>query len=181
MAMFEKHKSGKQDSLSPQESKVTPPAPSMGATTASAASKVAMIGQGISVSGDVTANSNLKVEGLIEGRSVQSSQDVEVSEMGKVTANVMAKVVKIAGEVSGDIAGSEKVMISRTGRVQGNIVSPRVQLEDGAVFRGSIDMNPATPAAEKKDAPAAPAASGKSKAAPAGSPRKEPNLTLKSG
>ncbi len=145
-----------------------------------------MIGQGIGISGDVTADSNLKVEGLIEGRGVQSSHDVEISEMGKVTANIMAKVVKIAGEVTGDIAGSEKVLISRTGRVQGNIVSPRVQLEDGAIFRGSIDMNPAKPAAskpaaEKKVVKAPAAEPAQAKAAAAGAARKDPGLTLKSG
>ncbi|MBV1904704.1 MAG: polymer-forming cytoskeletal protein, partial [Pseudomonadales bacterium] len=61
---------------------------------------------------------------------------------GKVTADIMAKVVKIEGEVTGDIAGDEKVVISSTGRVRGNIVAPRMTLEDGAKFKGSIDMDP---------------------------------------
>jgi cytoskeletal protein CcmA (bactofilin family) len=98
-----------------------------------------------------------------------------------VVGNISAKAVKIAGEVTGDIVGSEKVLISKTGRVQGNIVAPRVQLEDGALFRGSIDMNPVAPAETKAEArseirPAAP----KSPVLDA-SARKEPGLTLKSG
>jgi len=147
-----------------------------------------MIGPGITISGDVSADTNLKVEGRVQGRSIQGAMDVEIGESGKVVANIMAKFVKVAGEVSGDIAGSEKVMITKTGRVQGNVVAPRVQLEDGALFRGSIEMNP-TPAVEKK--PAATAAETKvrsSKTAPvqgtptpSGSARKEPGLTLKSG
>jgi cytoskeletal protein CcmA (bactofilin family) len=156
-----------------------------------------MIGQGISIAGDVKADSSLKVEGRIEGRSVQCSGEVEIAESGHVTANIIAKTVKVSGDVSGDIGGSEKVLITKTGRVQGNIIAPRVQLEDGALFRGSIDMNPAQTAGADKPAQAKP-----SSARPAGSDnrqesasaaakqgtsaisetaRKEPSLNLKSG
>ena len=166
------------------------PSPSAPPTT-SAPSKVAMVGDGISITGDVNANSNLKVEGRIEGRAVSSSQDIEVAESGVIKASITAKVVRIAGAVAGDISGSEKVVISKSGRVQGNIVAPRVQLDDGALFRGSIDMNPAEPAQASKPAAAKPAAEAK-QASPAPKPaqgnkpgaagaKKEPGLTLKSG
>ncbi|MCB1844788.1 MAG: polymer-forming cytoskeletal protein, partial [Halioglobus sp.] len=65
-----------------------------------------------------------------------------VGESGRVTADITARVVKIEGEVTGDITGSEKVVIARSGNVRGNIVAPRVTLEDGAIFKGSIDMDP---------------------------------------
>ena len=118
--------------------------------------KVAMIGQGITIAGDITADTDLKVDGHVQGRVIQSTKCVEIGESGQVAANIKANVVKIGGEVSGDIAGVEKVTITRTGRVQGNVIAPRVVLEDGSLFRGSIEMNPA-PAAEKKAAPAKPA------------------------
>jgi cytoskeletal protein CcmA (bactofilin family) len=149
-----------------------------------------MIGPGIRINGDVSADSNLRIDGHIEGRSIESTHDVEISESGKVTASVSAKVVKIAGTVNGDIAGSEKVLISRSGRVQGNIVAPRVQLEDGALFRGSIDMTPedsaASARAEKQSRPAGEAGTrptvvtdqGKAASGPS---RKDAELTLKSG
>lgn len=187
MAMFEKHKIDKHDTPSNQEPKLSQPAPSATVPTPSTTQKVAVIGEGISISGDVTANSNLKVDGRIEGRSVQSSHDVEISESGKVTASIIAKVVKIAGEVTGDVGGSEKVIISRSGKVQGNIVAPRVQLEDGALFRGSIDMNPVEPAAAKPSPAAAksdqsPAAKPvQGKKAAVGSAQQESSLNLKSG
>lgn len=173
----------------PVMSKPTPSAPP--AAPAGQSAKVAMVGEGISITGDVAANSNLKVEGRIEGRAVSSSHDVEVAESGVIKASITARVVKIAGAVAGDINGSEKVLISKCGRVQGNIVAPRVQLDDGALFRGSIDMNPAEPAGAKKAAPGKPAAEAPAKKAPAPATeakssarddkRKEPNLTLKSG
>lgn len=185
MAMFDKHKGGKQSPPNNPESKASMPDNPARSSPSAASPSVAMIGQGISIVGDVNASSNLRVEGQIEGRGVQSSHDVEIGESGRVTASIVAKVVKVAGEVIGDISGSEKVLIARTGRVQGNIDAPRVQLEDGALFRGSIDMNPAEPAAPENLAPeqskrtvaATPAAGG----AAAVSSRKEPSLTLKSG
>jgi cytoskeletal protein CcmA (bactofilin family) len=191
MAMFDKHKSAKQTTPATQQPQASQKAQSMGATAPVTSAKVAMIGHGITISGDVKADTSLKIEGRIEGRSVQCSQDVEIAETGQVIATIMAKVVKISGAVSGDIGGSEKVFISRTGRVQGNIVAPRVQLEDGALFRGSIDMNPAEPAGAEKPAavshtPAdkaekAPTASAQTKSAATGTARKEPSLNLKRG
>lgn len=201
MAMFDKHKSGKQTPPVADEPRASTPAPAKSTATAASNTKVAMIGQGISISGDVNADSGLKVEGRIEGRSVQCSGEVEVAETGHVIANIIGKVVRVSGDVSGDIGGSEKVLITKTGRVQGNIIAPRVQLEDGALFRGSIDMNPAqTAGADKPAAVKQPAAhqsvadSGqKAAAAPASSStaskpsvasdtaRKEPSLNLKSG
>ena len=187
MAMFDKHKGSKQTTPETVESTAPPPAPAPSVASAGGTQKVAMIGSGISIAGDVTADSNLKVEGFIEGRSVQSSQDIEVAESGKVIASIDARVVRIGGEVTGDINGAEKVVIMKSGRVLGNIVAPRVQLEDGALFRGSIDMSPA-PVAEVKPAASKPAGSNagaKAPAAPqsdtAAGARKEPGLTLKSG
>ena len=189
MAMFDKHKSSKQDTPDSLEPAVSQKAPSMSSAAPASAAKVALIGQGISISGDIKADTSLKIEGRIEGRNVQCSNEVDISESGQVIATIMAKVVKISGTVSGDIGAGEKVFISRTGRVQGNIIAPRVQLEDGALFRGSIDMNPAESAEAKKPAAvpaekvekAATAAPERGKAAAAGTTRKEPGLNLKSG
>lgn len=164
----------------------------MSASSGATPAKVAMIGQGITIAGDITADTDLKVDGHVQGRIIQSSKCVEIGESGHVAANIKANVVKIGGEVSGDIAGVEKVTITRTGRVQGNVIAPRVVLEDGSLFRGSIEMNPA-PAVEKKAAATKPATAGASankpkvasaapaQAAASGSARKEPGLTLKSG
>lgn len=187
MAMFDKHKSTKQTTPQTSEPTVRQQAPSMGSSPSGSPSKVAMIGNGIVITGDVTADTDLRVEGLIQGRSIESTMDVEVGEAGRVQANITARVVKIGGEVNGDIFGSEKVVITRTGRVQGNVLAPRVQLEDGSLFRGSIEMNPVpaatktkAPASESKAATAKPAPAKGAAAASAGA-RKEPGLTLKSG
>ena len=197
--MFDKHKSSKQGSPQIKESIAMQESPTMSARAQASppATKSAVIGPGIEISGDVTASADLTIDGRVSGSVVQSAHNVDIGESGQVSARIQAKMVKVAGEVMGDIAGSEKVLIARTGRVRGNISAPRVQLEDGAIFKGSIDMEPAQTAsakapavkkaetaaqapkgATKATAQAAPKASGTTVSSDSG--RKEPSLTLKS-
>jgi cytoskeletal protein CcmA (bactofilin family) len=103
---------------------------------------IAMIGKSIIIKGDVTGEESLVVEGRVDGTIHLKNNDLTVGQSGRVNANVTANVVRIDGEVTGDIIGIEKVVVSKTGRVHGNIVGPRVTLEDGAKFKGSIDMDP---------------------------------------
>ena len=103
----------------------------------------AMIGKSIKINGTITGEENLMVEGTVEGSIELPNNDLTIGEPGKVKADLSAKVVKVEGQVFGDINGSEKVILSKSGIVRGNIVAPRVTLEDGAKFKGSIDMDPA--------------------------------------
>ena len=101
-----------------------------------------MIGPSIVIKGTVSGDEDLLVQGRVEGSIELNDNEVSVGQSGRVTADVSAKTVKIDGEVTGDINGGENVVISKSGRVRGNIVAPRVTLEDGAIFKGSIDMDP---------------------------------------
>lgn len=101
-----------------------------------------MIGQSIQIKGTITGAENLVIEGSVEGSVELPEHDLTIGESGQVTADLNAKNVRVDGQVGGDIKGSEKVVVSKTGRVRGNIVAPRVTLEDGAKFKGSIDMDP---------------------------------------
>jgi cytoskeletal protein CcmA (bactofilin family) len=112
----------------------TPPEPTTRMT--------AMIGPTIRIKGEVTGEENLIIEGKVDGSVTLSGKDLTVGQSGQVKADVVASVVKIDGEVRGDISGAEKVIVSKTGKVEGNIVAPRVTLEDGAKFKGAIDMDP---------------------------------------
>ena len=102
-----------------------------------------MIGPSIKIKGEVTGDEDLVIQGKVEGTIDLNDHEVSVGQSGQVFADIKAKVIKIDGEVTGDIAGNEKVVISKSGNVRGNIVAPRVTLEDGAIFKGSIDMDPA--------------------------------------
>ena len=101
-----------------------------------------MIGQSIKIKGTIEGAENLVIDGTVEGSVSLPDNDLTIGDSGQVTADLQAKTVKVDGQVTGDISGSEKVIISKSGRVKGNIVAPRVTLEDGAKFKGSIDMDP---------------------------------------
>ena len=101
-----------------------------------------MIGPTIEIKGTVTGDEDLLIQGKVEGSVELGDHQVTVGQSGQVNADIQAKVVNIDGEVAGDLTGGEKVVISKSGKVRGNIVAPRVTLEDGAIFKGSIDMDP---------------------------------------
>ncbi len=151
--MFEKHRNGKQEPLSetaaePQPGKAAP------ASQPASNARVAYIGPGIHINGDISGEENLLIEGKVDGKVRVEAHQVEIGRSGLVKADISAKVIKIAGKVRGDIKGTEKVVISSSGNVQGNIVAPRMTLEDGAIFKGSIDMDPGDAAKSTAGAPA---------------------------
>ena len=102
-----------------------------------------MIGPSIIIKGEVSGEEDLLIQGKVEGTINLKDNLVSVGESGQVSADIQARVAKIDGEVTGDITANEMVVISKSGNVRGNIVAPRVTLEDGAIFKGSIDMDPA--------------------------------------
>ena len=104
--------------------------------------KAAMIGPGININGDISGSENLIIEGKVEGKINLPGHQLEVSKTGNVHANVSAKFIKIDGQLQGDMEGKEKVLITKSANVRGNISAPRVMLEDGAVFKGNIDISP---------------------------------------
>ncbi len=108
-----------------------------------------MIGPSITIKGEVTGEEDLLIHGKVEGTINLNGNQLSVGESGAVSADIIAKVIKIDGKVVGDITGIEKVTISKSGNVRGNIVAPRVTLEDGAIFKGSIDMDPASASVSK--------------------------------
>ena len=101
-----------------------------------------MIGPGVKIEGQITSDENLVIEGKVNGSIIAKNHEVTVGKSGSLNANISANVVSVEGMVKGDISGAEKVVISKTGNVLGNIQSPRVTLEDGAKFKGSIEMDP---------------------------------------
>ena len=151
---------GRDNNKEPEKTPAVATAASSNSSNSLQSRSAAMIGQSIVIKGTITGNENLVIDGTVEGSISLPDNDVTVGDSGKVTADLSAKSVKVEGQVTGDIAGSEKVVISKTGRVRGNIVAPRVTLEDGAKFKGSIDMDPgeASKPAPKQEAKAAPEA-----------------------
>lgn len=106
-----------------------------------------MIGSGVNIQGDLISEEDLVIQGQINGSITAEASEVMVGVEGRLTACIRARVVKIEGKVTGDITAIEKVIVAKTGDVIGNIQAPRVNLEDGAKFKGSIEMDPDYPVA----------------------------------
>lgn len=140
--MFDKQKGQKSSEPESQAFGGFQNSPAASVSTVSAPRTGAIIGSTITIKGNITGDENLLIEGKVEGTVDLSYKDLTIGQSGRVRANVTAKEIRIEGEVEGDVSGNEKVVISKTGKVQGNIIAPRVTLEDGAKFKGSIDMDP---------------------------------------
>ena len=108
----------------------------------SAAKGVAVIGSSIRINGDLEGEEDLLIEGVVNGTVRLKDNTVTIGREGKIKADVYAKAVNVDGNVEGDLYGAEQISVRQSAQVEGNIVSPRVSLEDGARFKGSIEMDP---------------------------------------
>ena len=99
-----------------------------------------IIGRGIQVRGNLSGSGDLIVEGRIEGH-VQLEDHFRVEESGTVVADVETREATVNGTMSGNVTASDRVSISNSATVIGDIRAPRVVLEDGARFRGTIEMD----------------------------------------
>lgn len=88
--------------------------------------------------GELSSDEDLIIEGTVEGKIAHQSHHLTIGKNGKVKANVRARLITVYGTVEGDLHGDEGVQITATARVIGNVVAPRVSLEPGAKFEGSI-------------------------------------------
>ena len=114
--------------------------PVVGAATAGEGQAVVSIGKSIVMKGELSGSEDLAVEGTVEGTIELRDNVLTIGPNGRVKAQVFAKTVIVLGIVNGDITASERIDIREEGSVDGNIVSPRVAIADGAHFRGSVDI-----------------------------------------
>ena len=107
----------------------------------------AMIGPTVSIKGNLTSEEDLLMEGRLEGKIEIRHHSITVGKKGQIKADIYGKVITVEGKVEGNLYGEEQLILRQSGTVRGNIVSPRVILEDGSNFKGSIDMSPKEKAA----------------------------------
>lgn len=122
----------------PQPQTHTQPAMRSPAPT-SASAQTAAIGPSMSVKGEIRAREELLVDGDVEGL-LESQSLLTVGPNGKVRANIKAREVVIYGSVRGDVEVTEKIAIREQGSLIGNIKSAGISIDDGAYFKGSIDI-----------------------------------------
>ena len=104
---------------------------------------VAVIGRSIQINGDLRGDEDLRIEGDVSGTVELRNSVLTIGKEGKVKAGVYAKAIAVDGETKGDLYATERVSVHANARVQGNIIAPKVSIEEGAHFKGSIEMDPA--------------------------------------
>jgi cytoskeletal protein CcmA (bactofilin family) len=122
---------------------------------------VVNIGKSVVIKGELNGSEDLTVEGHVEGKIELREHVLTIGPHGRIKAEIFAKSVVVLGEVAGNITASEKVDIRDNGSVDGNIISPRVAIAEGAHFRGSVDMQ------RKPEVPGKPAEAPKVEVKPA--------------
>ena len=101
---------------------------------------VVNIGKSVVIKGELSGSEDLTIEGQVDGKIELKDHALTIGPNGKIKAHIFAKSVIVLGEVNGNVNASEKVDIRDGGSVDGDIVSPRVAIAEGAHFRGSVDM-----------------------------------------
>ena len=114
------------------------------------------IGKSVVIKGELNGSEDLTIEGHVEGTIQLRDHILTIGSNGRIKAQVFAKAVIVLGEVTGNVTASEKVDIRDNGSVDGDIVSPRVAIAEGAHFRGTVDMQRKGAAQGKPVATAAP-------------------------
>jgi cytoskeletal protein CcmA (bactofilin family) len=121
----------------------------------SGARDVVHIGKSVVIKGELNGSEDLTIEGHVEGKIELRDHVLTIGPNGRIRAAVFAKAVIVVGEVVGNVTATEKVDIRDNGSVDGDIISPRVAIAEGAHFRGSVDMKKAGGAPPKAEVKAA--------------------------
>lgn len=141
------------------------------------------IGPTIQITGDVlvTGNQNVHIEGHVNGTITLNDNILSIGKEGEISATVKARAIFVGGKVDGDLFCDEQIVIQSSGNVRGNIVAPRVTLEDGCKFKGSIDMDAKPKAAQAPKEPGASKKVSDIKRAPSGGAATETGIGTTSG
>jgi cytoskeletal protein CcmA (bactofilin family) len=121
-------------------------------------SEVATIGKSVVVKGELSGSEDLIVDGEVEGSITLRGQSLTVGPNGRVRANIEARNVIIHGRVDGNIHASDRVDLRKSATLSGDIATARISIEDGAFFKGGIDIQKPEPGLKMESKPQASAA-----------------------
>ena len=117
----------------------------------------ATIGKSLVIKGEVSGSESLYIDGKIEGAINLPGNRVTVGRNGQVAANIMAREVVVLGKVRGNVHASDRIDIRSEGSLTGDVIAARISIEDGAFFKGGIDIRKPG-GTDLKGGPAAPVA-----------------------
>ncbi|MES2392725.1 MAG: polymer-forming cytoskeletal protein [Acidobacteriota bacterium] len=122
--------------------------PAAAGAAGAAVGEQATIGKSLVVKGEVSGSESLYIDGKVEGAINLPGNRVTVGRNGQVAANIMAREIVVLGKVRGNCQASDRVDIRSEGSLTGDVVAARISIEDGAFFKGGIDIR--KPGAEPK-------------------------------
>jgi cytoskeletal protein CcmA (bactofilin family) len=123
----------------PGEAKTIAPIDSAYPSTSSGGT--ARLGSSLHVKGEITGNEDLLIDGSVEGLVQLEDRKLTVGASAKVTADVIAREVVVYGNVKGNLRARDRIEIKKDGSVVGDLTTARISIEDGAYFKGSIEID----------------------------------------
>ena len=118
----------------------------------------ATIGKSLVVKGEISGSESLYIDGKVEGSINLPGNRVTVGRNGQVAATIMAREIVVLGKIRGNCQASDRVDIRAEGSLTGDVIAARISIEDGAFFKGGIDIRKAGNDAKNAPAPPPPAA-----------------------
>ncbi len=151
--MWKPNQPGSSSPSTPEPVRPTPPTgatfessqarPTVGGATAAAAvptGEQATIGKSLVVKGELSGSESLYIDGKVEGAINLPGNRVTVGRNGQVAANIVAREIVVLGKVRGNCQASDRVDIRSEGSLTGDVIAARISIEDGAFFKGGIDI-----------------------------------------
>jgi cytoskeletal protein CcmA (bactofilin family) len=117
--------------------------PAAGRPVTATAADQATIGKSLVIKGEVSGSESLYIDGRVEGSINLAGNRVTVGRNGVVSANINAREIVVLGKVRGNLTASDRVDIRSDGSLTGDVVAARISIEDGAFFKGGIDIRKA--------------------------------------
>ena len=108
---------------------------------ATADRSTARLGPSLHVKGEITGNEDLTIDGSVEGLVQLDERKLTVGATAKVTADIIAREVVVYGTVKGNLRAKDRIEIKKDGSVNGDLTTARIMIEDGAYFKGSIEID----------------------------------------
>jgi len=123
-----------------EDENLEPESPPLGESPMEQLKERAIIGPSISIKGTLSGKEDLIIQGRVEGKIDLKKNNITVDKSGRIKGDIYGKSITIEGEVEGNLFGEKKIVLQPSGVVRGDMRSPAVHLEEGAKFKGNIDM-----------------------------------------
>lgn len=102
--------------------------------------QVAWIGQAVKIEGRIVSSQDIRIDGNVQGSIEVGQYEIVLGAGSDVKADVHARSVLVGGKVEGDVTATERIQVQSTGVLMGDVVAPRLVVQDGGLVRGKVDI-----------------------------------------